>query len=93
MPTYTVDITYISLCIVFSSTDQLVDSKNSEDTDFNHLNLISEQRVWWQWSYSPVSPPQSEELSQSLERIKYPKISTKVLDEGIVYNCKELAKY
>ena len=71
------------LCIVFPSTDQLVDSKNSEDTDFNHSNLVSEQRIWWRWSDSPVSPPQSEELSQSLERITYPIIE--VLDEGIDY--------
>ena len=85
----------ICLWIVFTSTDQLVNSKNVEDTDFNHSNkpeleIIIEPTVWWQWSDSPVTSPQSEELSQSISRITYPKIiSTKVLNDGkvAIYIC------
>ena len=80
----------ICLCIVFPSTDQLVNSKKVEDTDFNHSNKpeseIIEPTVWWQWSHSPVTSPRSEELSESISRITYPKIiSTDVLNDGKVY--------
>ena len=69
-----------------SSTDQFAGSKDDEDTDFNNFNklqLKSEQEIpiWWQWSDSPLSSPPSEELSQSLKGIIYPKISTKVLND------------
>ena len=96
--TYSQLIYIICLCIVFPSTDQLVNSKNVEDADCNHSNKpeleIIEPTVWWQWSDSPVTSPRSEELSQSISRITYPKIiSTKVLNDGKVYMCKEVVKY
>ena len=72
------------------STDKIAGSKDGENTEFNHFNklqLKSEQGIpiWWQWSDFPLSSPPSEELSQSLKRIIYPKISTSIFDDGKVY--------